>query len=405
VFEVRFHQDSPAFKNIQIQQETLFVKHLPSHIDVASGLPAVSGTERSILDECSFHRMISLERKRTERSQRPFLLMLLDLGAIMVDGKHAKVIDIVLASLSTSIRETDVTGWQKDRAILGVMFTEIPAEGRSSIVGTMVSRVSGVLYNKLTFDQFNQITISCYVFPEEWDHDVSQRPSDPTLYPDLEKRETSSQLYSTAKRAVDILGSLFGLVLFAPVFLAIAAAIKLTSKGPVFFRQQRIGQFGTPFVFLKFRSMYLDNDSKIHREYVQQLISGKAERQPSNGDGQGVYKLTKDPRVTRVGSFLRRTSLDELPQLYNVLRGEMSLVGPRPAIPYEVQAYEIWHRRRVLEAKPGITGLWQVNGRSRVRFDEMVRLDVRYAMQRSFWLDLKILLQTPRAVIMGEGAH
>jgi lipopolysaccharide/colanic/teichoic acid biosynthesis glycosyltransferase len=185
----------------------------------------------------------------------------------------------------------------------------------------------------------------------------------------------------------------------------IALAIKLTSKGPVFFRQRRIGQFGTPFVFLKFRSMFLNNDPKIHREYVQQLISGKAAPQPTTVNGGGAYKLTKDPRVTRVGAFLRRTSLDELPQLYNVLRGEMSLVGPRPAIPYEVEAYRPWHRRRVLHAKPGITGLWQVSGRSRVGFDEMVRLDVRYAMTRSFLLDLKILLMTPKAVLLGDGAY
>jgi lipopolysaccharide/colanic/teichoic acid biosynthesis glycosyltransferase len=135
------------------------------------------------------------------------------------------------------------------------------------------------------------------------------------------------------------------------------------------------------------------------------LIAGNAERQTAKGNGHGIYKLTKDPRVTRVGAFLRKTSLDELPQLINVLRGEMSLVGPRPAIPYEVEAYQTWHRRRVLEAKPGITGLWQVGGRSRVGFDEMVRLDVRYAAKRSFWLDMKILLLTPRAVIMGEGAY
>ena len=143
------------------------------------------------------------------------------------------------------------------------------------------------------------------------------------------------------------------------------------------------------------------------KEYVTQLIAGQAKRNPSNGngDGAGVYKLTKDPRITRVGTFLRRSSLDELPQLLNVLRGEMSLVGPRPAIPYEVAAYQTWHRRRVLEVKPGITGLWQVNGRCRLKFDEMVRLDLRYAKTWSPWLDMKILLRTPRAVFVGDGAY
>jgi lipopolysaccharide/colanic/teichoic acid biosynthesis glycosyltransferase len=188
------------------------------------------------------------------------------------------------------------------------------------------------------------------------------------------------------------------------MFFVIAAAIKLTSKGSILFRQQRIGEHGVPFTFLKFRTMYINNDSSQHQEYVRQLIAGQAVKHPTNGKGEGVFKLTNDSRITPVGSFLRRTSLDELPQFINVLRGEMSLVGPRPAVTYEVEAYATWHRRRLLEAKPGITGLWQVQGRSRVGFDDMVRLDLRYARNCSPWLDLKILLQTPKAVIAGDGA-
>ena len=206
---------------------------------------------------------------------------------------------------------------------------------------------------------------------------------------------------------MDIIGSGLALVIFVPVFLIIALAVKASSQGPVFFRQQRIGQYGRSFTFLKFRSMYVHNDSSVHKEYVMQLIAGQAQRNPpnGNGDGAGVYKLTNDARITRVGAFLRRSSLDELPQLLNVLRGEMSLVGPRPAIPYEVAAYQTWHRQRVLEVKPGITGLWQVSGRCRVKFDEMVRLDLRYAKAWSPWLDMKILLRTPLAVLVGDGAH
>jgi lipopolysaccharide/colanic/teichoic acid biosynthesis glycosyltransferase len=380
------------------------VKHPLVDIAAPCGPSNVTHMDRPILEEESFHRAISLERKRAERSRKSFLLMLLDLRSVLVGDGSEKILHKIFLSLATSIREPDITGWHKSRAVLGVMFTEIPTESRTSTVGAMLSRMSGVLYNSLSFDQFSQVTISHYVFPEEWDCDVQQRPSDPALYPDLAKRTNGSKLYLATKRTMDIVGSAAGLLIFVPLFLVIALAIKLTSKGPVLFRQQRIGQFGTPFVFLKFRSMYLNNDPKIHLDYIQQLISGKAERQPSNGNGQGVYKLTTDPRVTRVGALLRRTSLDEFPQFINVLRGEMSLVGPRPPIPYEVDGYQTWHRRRVLEAKPGITGLWQVSGRSRVGFDEMVRLDVRYAMQRSFWFDLKILLLTPRAVILGEGA-
>ena len=160
-----------------------------------------------------------------------------------------------------------------------------------------------------------------------------------------------------------------------------------------------------PFVFLKFRSMYINNDASVHAKYVRELIAGQAERKASNGNGEGVYKLTGDARITTVGKFLRRTSLDELPQFLNVFMGQMSLVGPRPPIDYEVEAYDLWHRRRLLEAKPGITGLWQVNGRSRVKFDDMVRLDLTYARTWSPWLDFKILMRTPRAVVLGEGAY
>ncbi len=381
------------------------MKHPLADIAVHSGPSGVAGMDRCVFDERLFHRAISLERKRAERSRKSFLLVLLDLRTVLANNGSGKTLSTVLSSLWTTTRETDVVGWQKSDAVIGLMFMDVPSEGRTPIVGAMLARVNGALYNSLTFDDFNQITISHYVFPEEWDCDIQQRPSNPALYPDLEKLANGNKLYLVTKRLTDIVGSALGLLIAAPLFLAIALMIKLTSKGPVFFRQQRIGHFGKPFVFLKFRSMYLNNDPKIHLDYIRQLISGKAERQPCDGNGHGVYKLTADPRVTRVGAFLRRTSLDELPQLVNVLRGEMSLVGPRPPIPYEVDTYQTWHRRRVLEAKPGITGLWQVSGRSRVGFDEMVRLDVRYAMRRSLWLDLKILLRTPRAVIQGDGAY
>jgi lipopolysaccharide/colanic/teichoic acid biosynthesis glycosyltransferase len=173
----------------------------------------------------------------------------------------------------------------------------------------------------------------------------------------------------------------------------------------VLFKQQRVGQYGQCFKFLKFRSMYVNNDDFVHQKLVTELISSDSKCEPSNSNGENLFKLTNDDRITRVGRFLRRTSLDELPQLLNVLKGEMSLVGPRPAIPYELAAYQTWHRRRVLETKPGITGIWQVTGRSRVKFDEMVRMDLRYAMSWSPWLDLKILLRTPLAVIRGHGAY
>jgi lipopolysaccharide/colanic/teichoic acid biosynthesis glycosyltransferase len=207
------------------------------------------------------------------------------------------------------------------------------------------------------------------------------------------------------KRCIDIAGSAVLTLICLPLFCAIAIAVKWSSKGPVLFRQERVGQFGQIFTFLKFRSMYVDNDHTVHREFVTKLIAEDAVTEAQSGSRQSVYKLTNDKRVTPIGKFLRRTSLDELPQLINVLKGEMSLVGPRPPIPYELAAYQVWHRRRVLEVKPGVTGLWQVTGRSRVKFDEMVRLDLRYATTWTPWLDLIILLRTPAAVIKGSGAY
>jgi len=150
--------------------------------------------------------------------------------------------------------------------------------------------------------------------------------------------------------------------------------------------------------------MYANNDLKIHQEFMKRVISGAPDGKVDGSNGP-VYKMTNDPRVTKIGRMLRRTSFDELPQFFNVLKGEMSLVGPRPPLAYEYEEYDVWHRRRVLEAKPGITGLWQVKGRSRVRFDDMVRLDLQYARGWSLWLDLQILFATPRAVVFGDDAY
>jgi len=363
--------------------------------------------ESEVLQEDAFRQMISIERKRTERSRKPFLLMLLGTGGRYTSEKNERILSNVLSVMTASTRETDVVGWYKNQSTVGVMFTELAIDDRDSILSTILARVSNILRDHLTFEQFNEISISFHLFPDNWDDDNSERPSNPTLYPDLSHNDNSTRLSAVVKRMMDIIGSVLALVILAPVFMVITLAVKLSSEGSVFFKQQRVGQYGRNFTFLKFRSMQANNDPGVHKEYVTQLIAGQAQRHPSmlNGDEGGVYKLTNDSRVTRVGAFLRRTSLDELPQLINVLRGEMSLVGPRPAIPYEVAAYQTWHRRRVLEVKPGITGLWQVSGRCRLKFDEAVRLDLRYAKNWSPWLDVKILLRTPRAVWLGEGAY
>jgi lipopolysaccharide/colanic/teichoic acid biosynthesis glycosyltransferase len=372
-------------------------------VDLLSSHPASSET-RSVLDDELFLGMISRERKRSERSRKLVVLMLLDMGQSHACPENERVLGKILAALSLATRETDVTGWYKNNAIVGVMFTEIDVENRGSILTTMMTRVSQHLSNNMASEQFAQISISFHIFPEEWNRNIPPQSNDPVLYPDLSKWEKDRRLLRDIKRLIDVVGSTLAIIVCSPLFLVSALAIKMTSRGPVFYRQARIGQRGVPFVFLKLRSMYVDCDSSVHQDYVKKLIAGRAEGEPSNGNGK-VYKLTNDSRVTRVGQFLRRTSLDELPQFFNVLKGDMSLVGPRPPIPYEAKAYDVWHRSRLYEAKPGITGLWQVSGRSRVTFDDMVRLDLQYARRWSLWLDLRILIQTPKAVVLGEGAH
>ncbi len=361
--------------------------------------------EREVLNEEAFQKMIAVERKRTERSRNPFLLMLLDAGNPQSPEKNGKALDSIVPVLLSSTRETDVIGWYQGGATIAVIFTGLMIDDKNSMLSTILTRVSAALGDNLTLEQFSQVSISFHFFPDDWDHNTSGRPSNPALYPDLSSHDNGRRYLLGVKRMMDIVGSASALVVCAPLFLVTALVIKTSSKGPVFFRQHRIGQHGRRFTFLKFRSMRVDNDPSVHEEYVTKLIAGEAGDESLARDGKGIYKIKNDCRVTPVGRLLRRTSLDELPQLLNVLKGEMSLVGPRPAIPYEVAAYQTWHRRRVLEVKPGITGSWQVNGRSRVKFDEMVRLDLRYAKFWSPWMDIGILMRTPRAVFKGDGAY
>lgn len=204
--------------------------------------------------------------------------------------------------------------------------------------------------------------------------------------------------YRICKRVFDVLGAYLLLILFGPLFLAIAVAVRLTSSGPILFRQARVGQHGQTFYMLKFRSMYADSDSRIHQEHVTRLI-----KENTKPDEKGSLKLKKDPRITPIGAFIRKTSLDELPQFINVLRGEMSLVGPRPHISYEVDLYKDWQYRR-LSVLPGITGLWQISGRNTTSFDEAIKLDISYIDQASSITDIKILILTPLTMVRGRGA-
>jgi lipopolysaccharide/colanic/teichoic acid biosynthesis glycosyltransferase len=208
-------------------------------------------------------------------------------------------------------------------------------------------------------------------------------------------------IFNKIKHSLDALAVVPALVLLLPFFLAIGLAIKVNSRGPVFFRTTMMGKNGKPFTMFKFRSMIPDITDEPHKDYVRRLINGHIRENSGKG---GVFKMTEDERVTSVGRFLRKSSLDELPQLINVLKGEMSLVGPRPCLPYEYEMYKDWHKKR-LSVRPGISGVWQVAGRSAVAFEDMVLLDLYYIYNRSLSMDLCILYETIFAVLGKRGAY
>jgi len=376
-----------------------------SELDPTNGYAGRAGDGTSTLEsEEMFRKVLSLERKRSARSRQRFVLMLLHADQLLQGEGREAVLNSIIRALSTSTRETDLHGWYRKDTVVGVICTEIGSGSMTSILSALHSRVCAALRNNLNLEQMNMIHVSFHVFPDDLDLQNGGRAADKNLYPDLSPQGPAAKTSQTIKRSIDIIGSLSALVLLSPLLLIIAVAIKLTSKGRILFKQQRLGQYGIQFTFLKFRSMYFQSHAKIHQDYVREFISGNRHRAQA-GSQSDIYKIQDDPRVTPVGRFLRKTSLDELPQFFNVLKGEMSLVGPRPPIPYEVEKYDIWHRRRFLEVKPGITGLWQVEGRSKTRFDEMVRLDLKYAKTWSPWMDIKILLRTPRAILRGDGAY
>jgi lipopolysaccharide/colanic/teichoic acid biosynthesis glycosyltransferase len=360
-----------------------------------------SEAHRNLAPEAHFLQALSLERKRAERSRRHFLLMLLEGGEVFNSGQQ--VLSQVTAALAASIRETDLSGWYRQDSDVGVIFTEVNAAEVPATQEVLKARMNTALRSRLQPGDVDRIQVSFHLFPEATDGHGWECSQEAVLYRDVWERGGARKLALVVKRLMDLGGSTAALLVFSPFFALIAAVVKLTSKGPVLYRQVRIGQYGRRFTFLKFRSMYVNSSDTIHQEYVKGLIRG--EPPPVAEASDQVYKIQQDPRITPLGRFLRKTSLDELPQFLNVLKGEMSLVGPRPPIPYELEAYDAWHRRRLLEAKPGVTGLWQVSGRSQITFDEMVRLDLRYARTWSLWLDLRILAQTPGAVLSGEGAY
>ncbi len=356
-----------------------------------------------------FLNLLKLERKRSERSRRPFMLVVIGLKGFSGTAERNKIIEDITSVLFATTRDIDMKGWYKHDESIGVIFNEMSSNTQNLKANHqyILNKVSGNLIEYLGLALFDRLELSYQIFPDDFVALVKPKPDDMNQHPNLVVPPPSQKIAFALKRMIDIVGSLCAIVLLAPVFLLVAVLIKMSSPGGVLFKQERVGLSGKKFMFLKFRSMYANNDPTSHKEFVRKLIQGnKADHIQSVGAQQGKsFKITDDPRVTSIGKFIRRTSIDELPQFFNVLKGDMSLVGPRPPIPYECEEYDIWHRSRVLDMKPGITGLWQVAGRSATAFDDMVRMDIKYVRQWSLLLDMKILFKTPLVVLTCRGAY
>jgi lipopolysaccharide/colanic/teichoic acid biosynthesis glycosyltransferase len=348
---------------------------------------------RTLVNEPLFRQALVRERKRADRFEESFALVL-----VALDGYAGRTPrwNLIVDALADQQLDTDLIGWYEQGSVVGLIRSladQDPGEAATALAATVRRQLTNGLDR--TGSEGCSLRLEVYSPRREAIPAVLLEPED-------FRQKSRKHVRHFAKRALDVAGSLALVAALSPLFLLIGALIKATSKGPVFFRQQRIGTAGRPFMMLKFRTMRLGADESIHKQYVTQFIQSGAGAAAADG---GVFKIVNDPRVTPLGRFLRRSSLDELPQFFNVLKGEMSLVGPRPPLAYEVENYKRWHRRRLFEAKPGITGLWQVTGRSRTTFEDMVRLDLRYARSHSVWTDIKILAATPRAVVTGKGAH
>jgi exopolysaccharide biosynthesis polyprenyl glycosylphosphotransferase len=345
-----------------------------------------------ILPKFHFLNRLWIEKRRVDRSKAPLSIALFYLQQELMDNKEPK--QRFLASVLKNTRATDIKGWV-DNDVIGLLLLDTDGRGVQKYIEKIKNGNGGFTVSVVTG-----------TYPDDvFEKLLADEPSQPDLFPiNLDETKEPKKIGLALKRAVDILGAIAGLILFSPIMLLTSLAIKFTSRGPVIFKQNRFGKKGTRFPFYKFRSMFWNVDDQLHREYVTNLIKGEHDK-INQGDGdEPLYKMKSDPRVTPVGKIIRKTSIDELPQFLNVLKGEMSLVGPRPPIPYEVEKYEPWHLRRILEVKPGITGLWQVEGRSKTSFDDMVRMDLRYVQNWSLWLDIKILIKTFGAVIRPNGA-
>jgi lipopolysaccharide/colanic/teichoic acid biosynthesis glycosyltransferase len=360
------------------------------------------GSLEGIYPVKEFRAILGRERARSDRTGGRLSLIIFDMGDRNTNQTAARRLAHVLTQRRRSI---DEVGWF-DTWRLGIVLPDTPAEGALKLANDICQKFT--IKNKMASPIFK-----IYTYPSDRLPGFKENPPNhPSVKTDLygsvppatqsgkakilncnslmeELEPLLVQNMPAWKRGIDILGSAFGLALFFPVFLLISIVIKIVSPGPVFFKQKRVGYLGKPFKCWKFRTMHPNANSFAYEQHLSECI---------NSDNPFSKLDNDDPRIIPFGKLLRKTGLDELPQLFNVLRGEMSLVGPRPDVPYSVQHYTQWHHKR-FDALPGLTGLWQANGKNKMNFKEMIRLDITYIQQISFCLDLKILLKTAPVII------
>jgi len=353
--------------------------------------------QSSPLPKSYFLRQLRIEKRRADRSKAPLSIALLNFEK---DGTDAlKHCERFMTPLQEHLRETDIIGYV-EHGVIGVLFPDTSKEGAEQCVTKILNGYTNPPFSIVAATYPDQIFSSL-----QKDNDRSEEISPLFLGDPLGDSTESLRFRMLLKQGIDFAAALLALVLLSPVMLITALVIKLSSPGPAIFTQTRVGQRGVPFTFYKFRSMHLDTDEAIHREYITSFINGRDEESNQGTEEQPLYKLKSDSRITWIGGIIRKTSIDELPQLFNVLKGDMSLVGPRPPLPYEVEQYQSWHLRRILEMKPGMTGLWQVEGRSETSFDNMVRLDLRYVRTWSLTFDVRILIRTVKVVLLSGGGY
>ncbi len=368
------------------------IKHLMKNYstlrDVDNGL---------FLPKDVFRRIINREHERANRTGDVFSLVVFVLSKSR-EGQDAP--KLLAETIASRVRSIDAVGWL-DSQHIGILLPETNYAGACHFTDKICHEILHIRrppeFEIITYPSdklADPDKIDPYVFSGKSENKQTRAPLRGGWRFNQSSRNVDYVFCPTGwvlKKGLDFFGAGVCLLVFSPFFLAVSIIIKVVSPGPVLYRQQRIGYAGQPFTFLKFRTMCQGADTNGHQAHLAQLIKAESSDAP-------MAKLDHDPQIIVFGNWLRKSCLDELPQLINVLRGEMSLVGPRPPIPYEVKEYLSWHRGR-FDAIPGMTGLWQVSGKNKLSFSEMVRLDIRYVRERSLWLDGKILFRTPLAIL------